>query len=127
MHCTCRIQVGDGDDFVELLRDAVITARKKHQCSECHRVIKPGEQYRMEVWVFECLGETHKTCMDCHSIRDNLFGDMIYGQIIQDLEDYIEESDGGIPEKCIAKLTPAARDRVCELIERCWVYDREVA
>jgi hypothetical protein len=36
------------------------------------------------------------------------------------IEDAIVECEGQIPEKCIAKLTPAAREWVCGLIEKAW-------
>jgi hypothetical protein len=36
------------------------------------------------------------------------------------IEDAIVECKGKIPEKCVARLRPAAREWVCGLIEKVW-------
>jgi hypothetical protein len=63
---------------------------------------------------------THKTCADCLSLRDNMCGDFYWGMIREMIEEAVFECDGKIPEKCVARLRPAAREWVCGLIEKVW-------
>jgi hypothetical protein len=120
--CSCQISV-DLDDAVELLSAKNVTAKTAHKCGECRREIPPGEKYLKESYVSDGHFRTEKTCADCRSIRDYLFCDFYYGMILETLETEILEYDMPVPEACIAKLTPAARERVCELIELTWEDD----
>lgn len=118
MECSCSINAGV-DDPVELISVKWVTAKSVHKCGECGKNMKPGEVYFRERYIFDEKFETCKTCHNCISIRRNLCGDWIYGQVRETISDAI--LDGlEIPEKCIAKLTPAARAWVCELIETEW-------
>jgi hypothetical protein len=56
------------------------------------------------------------------SLRDYLVDDFYYGSLLELIEESIRDCDGELPERCIAKLTPAARAWVCGEIERCWCY-----
>jgi len=81
---------------------------------------------------FGCLGQIpeeymhrYDTCLDCKSIRDEFFSEgWIYGSILDDLYTHFDATlsptEGGIDEKCLAVLTPGAREKVCELIETVW-------
>lgn len=119
MECSCSISAGV-DENAEVLSEKWLKARKQHNCQECERQIQLGEQYYREVTKFDGEIDTHKTCADCMSLRRNLCADFYWGQIREMIEDAIEYCDGKIPEKCIAKLTPAARAWVCGVIEKVW-------
>lgn len=118
MECAC-IEV-DYDGASELLSDTTPTARKAHKCCECYRIIPVGEQYRRESLAGDGTIDTYKTCLDCISVRNEFFCSWYYGMVWDDLACYIGDSDGDISESAIASLTPAARERVCRMIESCW-------
>lgn len=121
MNCAC-IDVDIDGDGVELLRDKLLVSwTKKKVCGECRRLIFIGEKYRFEVFQGEGKFDYHITCADCNSLRENMFcGSFYYGGIIGEIECYVSDADGDMPESCLAALTPGARARVCELIERVW-------
>jgi hypothetical protein len=62
----------------------------------------------------------HKTCADCLSVRSSFFKSWYYERLWEDVSEYLHECYYQVPEKCIAALTPAARAKVCELIEKHW-------
>jgi hypothetical protein len=119
MECSCSISAGV-DDSAEVLSAKWITARKRHSCQECNRLILTGEEYFKEVEKYEGEITTHKTCRDCMSLRNHLCGDFFWGEIRDMIEEAIFECEGKLPEACVAKLTPAAQEWVCGLIEQAW-------
>lgn len=119
MGCSCEIDM-DVDDYSEILFEKVVKARKKHYCHECHIVIEPGEEYYKEKSLYEGYFSTHKTCMDCKSIRDNMVCSFYWGEIMEAVRNGIQDSWGKVSEDCISKLTPKARDRICGIIEDVW-------
>lgn len=48
----------------------VAAARKEHKCSECRRVIKPGESYENAFGIWEGERNTFKTCQHCLDLRE---------------------------------------------------------
>jgi len=60
-----------------------------------------------------------KTCTDCKSIENNFFnGGWLVGSMVDDLENYFNDSwQEDLPSSCISQLTPAARDRVCDILQ----------
>lgn len=65
--------------------------------------------------------ESYKTCLDCMSIRNEMFCDgHIFGQVMEDVQNTLYETDGQISEDCILALTPKAREMIFELIEERW-------
>jgi hypothetical protein len=124
--CSCQINV-DLDESVELLSEKQVTARKARQCGECDRDILPGEKYLRESYVYDGEFYHETTCLDCLSIRDHLFCDWYYRMILETLRTEILEYDLVPPEACIAKLTPRAREMVCEMIEEQWEDEEETA
>lgn len=46
------------------------TARKSHECCECHREIKSGEKYEYISGIWDGLPTSYKTCLECADIRD---------------------------------------------------------
>jgi hypothetical protein len=122
--CSCSITM-DIDESVQMLSQKKVTAKKAHKCGECNRDISIGETYLKETYVYDGKISMEKTCMDCLSIRDNLFCSWYYQALLETLEAEILEYARMPPEACIAKLTRRARERVCELIERAWENEWE--
>lgn len=118
MECSCEIDV-DAEYGGGFENRQNITARKQHKCHECYRVIEPGEKYETASGVYDGSFYHHKTCSDCLSLRDQVFTNgWWYGQI---WDDFFSNIGCSISEICIAALTPAAREKVCEHIEECWL------
>jgi hypothetical protein len=120
---TCQIDI-DACDAGEY-RPAVFVAtdrkaRKIHRCHECYRDILPGETYREERGLWDGEWSTWKTCADCLSVRDVMFSQYQYGELWEDVAAYVDDVRGNVPEDCLAALTPAARQKVCALIEDAW-------
>ena len=121
MECACFD--ADVDDYSTILEDKMVRARCPHFCCECGRVIEPGEKYRREKTVHDGICFTHKTCIDCSSIRDNLVCSFFWGDILELVQDGISDRQGNISESAISKLTPNARAWVCERIESYWEWE----
>ncbi len=119
MECACGFS-GGVDDYATVLSDKVQKARKPHQCGECLRTIEPGEDYRVEKTLYEGRVDTIKTCLDCISLRKHLCEDYYYGGVRELVREGIGEQEGEVSEKCLAPLTPKAREWVCEIIEDIW-------
>jgi len=117
--CSC-INV-DVDECVTILTDVYRKTRKEHRCYECRRVIRKGDRYRYETFVNDGTIDKHKTCLDCNSIRKEFFcGSFMYTQIIEDLQEHVYDLNGEISSDCLGRLTPGARERVVEMIDRIW-------
>ncbi|RLI71035.1 hypothetical protein DRO91_06085 [Candidatus Heimdallarchaeota archaeon] len=122
MDCTCTIDIDDQSGGWDVYSSTTIKARKKHKCTECHRVIEPGETYERVKGLFDGCWWEHKTCVDCLSIRNEFFCSWTFESVVEHLNEYINDADGEIPEDCIANLTLPARERVCEVIEEHWEW-----
>jgi len=122
MECSC-VYV-EAECQAEFFREVLRTARKEHRCCECHRTILPGEKYEYVSGMWEGKFDTYKTCIDCLSIRNQFFcGIWEFGGSLEYLSEHISEMSGDIGESCLNSescLTQAARERVCEMIEREW-------
>jgi len=123
--CSCLVS-GGVDECVTLLRVTNPIARKSHTCMECNRDIPKGEKYYSENFVYEGDFSWHKTCDDCMSIRE-LFGGcgFMYTRVIRDLEDMIDNCGGQIFCNDFRELTPAAREKVINMVEAQWVREEE--
>ena len=112
----------DTDDCEQWrLENRLVTARKDHKCYECGDQIKKGDQYKLEKLADVDGISTYKTCMTCFEIRKAFFCQgWWYGQVSCDLREHIREMGGKISSDCIAPLPPAARERVCDMIEEVW-------
>ena len=124
MGCSCEIDM-DVSDFSEILFEKIVKARKEHRCHECYTTIKCGDEYYKEKSLYDGTISTHKTCMDCKSIRDNMVCSFYWGEIMEAVRDGIQDSWGKVSEDCLSKLTPKARERICEIIESTWDDDEE--
>ena len=124
MECSCVVDTCvDHEDAINVSLKHM-TAVELVKCGECGRFIEPGEEYIFESGYRnyeDPADEPYRfsTCLDCKSIRDNFFEDWAYGWVVDDLEEYIEQAET-VEERCIARLTPRARDKVCEMIEDVW-------
>lgn len=91
----CMIDYADG--CVEMLDERTRTAKKSHRCSECGRVIQPGESYRLEKYVWEAQLTNHKTCRHCWSARGWLSeqcNGFCFGQVAEDIHEHACEDYG---------------------------------
>jgi len=124
MECTCSINADYGGDPVREISDEIKRPAKTHLCDECHREIYRFERYRLETFEYEGRIETHKTCLDCNSVRKLLFCDFSLGTLWEDVWNEIFDNET-IPEACISKMTPRAREKVCDLMEKYWKEQEE--
>jgi len=123
MKCSCSINAGISE-YAKLFSSGWVKSRSVHKCTECGKKMLPGEGYYRERVKFDGRFSAHKTCNDCISIRSNLCGDWTYGQVLETVSDAIEAGHD-IPERCLSKLTPAARAWVCDLIEKLWENEKK--
>jgi len=122
--CSC-IHVGDYEE-ADLFQAVTRIAHKTHKCCECHREIKPGEEYLHESGLWDGDWDKYKTCADCLSVRKEFFcGGGIYEMMWEDLGEHISDTNGEISEDCLVSLTEKARWRVCEMIEERWKWLEE--
>ena len=122
--CGC-VYVGEYES-ADFFRRSKQLARKEHKCNECHRIIKPGEEYEYVSGYWDGDFSVYKTCSDCLSIRNEFFCEgYFYEMVWEYLGEHINEVSGEIPESCLAALTPIAREKVCELIETAWWEDKQ--
>jgi len=71
----------DVNDYLTILSDKIVRARKPHICGECGGEIPIGTEYRYERVVYDGHTSTHKTCPYCNLIRERMCCSFIYGQI----------------------------------------------
>ncbi len=124
MECSCNIEGAHDGDVAELYTSKTVTARKAHVCYECYREIVSGERYETASGLTDGEFFTHKTCIDCLSVR-GLFKSWELESLWEHFKYYIEECGGDIPEVCLAELTPMARAKTCEIIEGVWAHGPE--
>jgi hypothetical protein len=123
MECSCDVGV-DFDEGPEFYTEKIIKARKQHKCNECRGMINKGEKYERVTGKWDGNVSTYKTCLDCLSIRKQFFSNgWSFSDMLWDLKDHIVETDAGLSQECIAKLTSSARERVCDMIQEHWGRD----
>lgn len=117
--CAC-IYVDDAETC-EFYNERYSVARIEHKCHECGRVIPRGERYEVVTGKWDSRLDTFKTCLDCLSIRNSFFcNGFLFGGLWEMLSEHINEMRGEIASECLVKLTPAAKAKVCTLIEDAW-------
>jgi len=123
MKCTCQIEIEhyEGDDEeCEMVFEKSLTICKNHRaCCECGIRLLPGTSYRKEIVRYDESVSTYRTCMDCLSIRNNIFCGWTWTCLLDDLYAEIEEGRD-ISESCMTALTKTAREKACEMIEERW-------
>lgn len=108
--CICLM---DDDPGPSLHREALPTARKPHRCGECRRKIQRGERYERVSGVWEGGWSTFKTCLDCRSVRDELFDcGFVYEQLWIDVEELLED----VSVASLDAMTLRGRERVCRIL-----------
>ena len=122
MDCSCDISHDVLYDSVQFSRETQHKARKKHICGECLRTIQVGERYEKYVTFCEDgIFHTHKLCLDCMSAKNRFFSSgFYYEQVWEHIREFVFDVKGSVPEKCLADLTPTAREKVCGFIEEAW-------
>jgi len=110
----------DGD-FPEFYFAKMVIAKKTHWCCECGRKISTGERYENARGKWYGGFQVFKTCANCLSIQSLFCSDPAHRELYPALIEEIYESGDG---ECIAnnldKLTPAARAKVCEILDEYW-------
>jgi hypothetical protein len=125
MDCSCSIDYTEHDNDPELYDEKIVKSRKDHKCSECRRVIKKGEHYKRIKGLWDGYFSTYKHCADCQSIAKEFFHSFNFECLLDDLWEFIRDSDGEVSQTCISKLTPGARNKVCSIIEEVWKDNEE--
>jgi hypothetical protein len=120
MECSCNINSCSDNDTYELFESKMLKARKAHKCGECGKTISIGESYEKCRGLYDGLWYNHKTCDDCLSLRTNFFGSWSSESLWEDFENDMDDCGWQVPEKCLSKATPAARAKICEMIEKYW-------
>ena len=124
MKCSCQIET-DHDEESEMIFEKTLTVCKNQQrCCECGVELSIGDQYRKEIALHDYEAHTYRTCLDCISIRDNLFCGWTWTCLLDDLREEIEDGED-IPESCMAALTANARARTCKIIEIFWEREND--
>lgn len=125
MKCACLVDpdVDDQNTWDEKCNAKHIVSKTIQKCIECGRTIFSGEQYLFERvnWDDDRKIDEYITCRDCESLRENLCCNWIYTMVLEDIQcafDCIE--DDLLPWATFAKLTPAAKDFIFNLIEDRW-------
>ena len=128
MGCGCVYTGIDEDSCYTTLKDKILIAKKTYECVECQCLIKVGDKFNFFQGTHsDSTGiSTYHTCLDCLSIINEFFCDgWCYGACLESLEEHIEDMDGNILSECIVSLTKKAKDRVCDMIEKCWDGSKE--
>ena len=120
MECSCSASVCDEGEGYWNSRE--MGAAKPHKCCECGEYINKGDMFIFGTYIEPGIRiDNSITCMTCKDIEDSFFKNGHYvGQMLDNLFDYLWDSWGGhdLPSNCISKLTPAARDRVCDILQK---------
>ena len=123
--CSCvyvDVDVGSDDFFSAIKR----TARKQHQCSECGDTIHSKDKYEYISGKWDGSFSKHKTCLPCLEVREEFFCNGSYlGELWQSLQEHLWENLSAEIFTCIAALSPPARNKVCDLIEKIWTLKGE--
>jgi len=120
MDCACVLIPDEGDtpsDIDVSTKSSPLSCK----CDECYREIKIGEEYEHVYGRWDGVWSTYRTCQDCLSVRNSFFCDgYCYTMIYENLQEHINDMGGSISEDCLSPLTPAARAKVCQIIESYW-------
>jgi hypothetical protein len=92
-------------------------ARKPHKCCECGQVISQGQKYERFRGMWNGKFDTFKTCQTCLDIRSEFFCTYVFGQIFDDLHEYINDCGGDVPEEKLNNLGDDARGIVIMMID----------
>lgn len=118
MDCSCSAHSGYDDDEHSWGK-RIVKAAKEHKCYECHGAIHKHEEYHYHTVFSPGTIDNFKVCRTCQNVIDQFFPNgWMFGSIWDDLRSYIDSSwIDDLPSDCISKLVPAARDKVCDILQ----------
>jgi len=95
-------------------------AGKDYKCFECGSAIEKGSGYALHVVFGGGTAQNYKVCPVCQDLIEHFFPNgWWFGAVLDNLRDYLDESWAyDLPSDCISQLTPAARARVCDFLQR---------
>lgn len=97
-----------------------IIAKKRWKCRECGVQMGVGQEHVFHSSVQNGSWFASRVCLDCQSMIDNLFEDWYSGSTWDDLAQHVWDCQGNISYEKVSKLTPVARARVCDMVEKSW-------
>lgn len=118
MDCPCLYLATDTDCMEEELFDGAIASYMGwHTCVECKRVIPPGEEYHLSIYRGEEGYYNHIVCGDCQSLIDTYICTYYFSKLWDGFSDVVADSEAdSFLDDRLAKLTPAARDHVIQIV-----------
>ena len=129
MGCGCQIDNDFSCDIGlwEIILEKTGPSGRARKCFECGRDIAVGEHREKVVGQEYDNDDKPKTyifytCIDCLSVANVFFCNRTMGGMWDDMEYHIEEATlaDDIPYAELGKLTPAAFEKVCAMIEDVW-------
>ena len=130
--CGCIYVDGSEDEHDYELEDRDAIAESSFKCCECHRSFPPNAEYwRVSIDVYEwdrdedkrayLKTELYEVCPDCRSAISEFFCEAtpfraVWGYIAN----HVDDVKGEISSGCLLRLTPYARGRVLDLIDKEW-------
>lgn len=125
MDCSCQINIDIDYYHYEEISCNQTTAANNFKCCECNEIIPANDKHWVDImkatWENPPKIDIFRTCIDCMSVRNEIFCDFQFESMWELLYDYLAD-DGLIPESCIVKLTPKARDTIYNAIEEVWKH-----
>lgn len=126
MNCACIGSEYDEGGWSFEPSETYPVAKKNWKCCECGRQIPKGEKYYCLTGKWHGEFFVERMCMDCRSVTEHLFCGFTFGQVWEDLRDHLYDTGGEISWEKVARLTPAAREKVCAMIEDVWRREKGV-
>jgi hypothetical protein len=127
MDCSCSVsRCVDDDDNHWSARER--KARKGHKCYECNGAILAGQAYFYHTVFGGGSASNYKVCLDCQSVIWQFFNNgWWFGSVWDSLNDYVNENwRNDLPSSCICKLSPPARDKVCDIFDKLHTRQNEI-
>ena len=127
MECSCTINCSFCErefEYEEIFNKSFYKSSKIQDCHECGRSMEPEEPHDYIFEIEDVTGDRTKirTCRSCVQIRDTFYEDYYYGMVWETLKENILDGELQVSETCLVKLSPENRAKVCEFIERSWLY-----
>jgi hypothetical protein len=89
--CSCD---SDNGEHCEVGSSEVRTARKSHECCECHGPINRGEKYEYFKGLFDGMWTNFKTCIPCTNVRSGMCGGrFVFEELWSTIRECLRERD----------------------------------
>lgn len=117
MNCSCNAMSLDTDGNCST---KIRKAAKESVCPECGDKIAKGDKYMFSTVFYEDTIRNNKMCLTCYSIVNQFLSEGYYiGDVIDTVRDYLHDYwVDDLPSSCISKLSPPARDMVCDMLQK---------